>query len=222
MTRPEIKKAKQCPESVGEAWGPWRRFEDEMIKTSPIRRMAKGCVENMTLVEAAVRDAYREMGIEEEYRVLPPITDPQRGLPSPIGLRHDGDQTRDPCVTAESATDPAESLWAHSSPTPQATRFGGRARVEYVVFKMGRNGSVTPVYSNRPAMVAEIARRQGRDAVARVAVMQENGRQYRPVCDEGVFQFWHRGRTRVPIRYPLGVLSAPGAAFRLPTVPQNQ
>jgi hypothetical protein len=50
--------------------------------------------------------------------------------------------------------------------------------VEYVVFTIGRNGSMTPVYSNQPAMVHEIARRQGRDAVARVAVVQENGRQY--------------------------------------------
>jgi hypothetical protein len=50
--------------------------------------------------------------------------------------------------------------------------------VEYVVFKMGRNGSLTPVYSNQPAMVHEITRRQGREAVACVAVLGENGRQY--------------------------------------------
>ena len=44
---------------ASEAWSPWRRFEDEMIKKSPIRRMAKRlCLssEDMTLVEAAVRD----------------------------------------------------------------------------------------------------------------------------------------------------------------------
>ena len=55
---------KQCSDSAGEAWSPWRRFEDEMIKKSPIRRMAKRlCLssEDMTLVEAAVRDEYREM-----------------------------------------------------------------------------------------------------------------------------------------------------------------
>ena len=50
--------------------------------------------------------------------------------------------------------------------------------VEYVVFTMGRNGSLTPVYSNQPAMVHEIARRQGRKAVARVSILRENGRQY--------------------------------------------
>ena len=50
--------------------------------------------------------------------------------------------------------------------------------VEYVVFTMGRNGSMTPVYSNQPGMAPEITRRQGRDAVARVAVVQDNGRQY--------------------------------------------
>jgi len=43
---------------------------------------------------------------------------------------------------------------------------------------MGRNGLMTPVYSNQPAMVHEIARRQGREAVARVGVLRENGRQY--------------------------------------------
>jgi hypothetical protein len=50
--------------------------------------------------------------------------------------------------------------------------------VEYVVFKMGRNGSLTPVYSNQTAMVPEITRRQGSEAVARVAILRENGRQY--------------------------------------------
>ena len=50
--------------------------------------------------------------------------------------------------------------------------------VEYVVFTMGRNGSMTPVYSNQPGMVAEITRRQGHEAVARVAILRENGRQY--------------------------------------------
>jgi recombinational DNA repair protein RecT len=65
MTRQEIEKVKRCSESAGEAWSLWRRFEDEMIKKSPIRRMAKRlCLssEDMTLVEVAVRDEYREMG----------------------------------------------------------------------------------------------------------------------------------------------------------------
>jgi len=84
MTRQEIEKVKQCSESAGEAWSPWRRFEDEMIKKSPIRRMAKRlCLssEDMTLVEAAVRDEYREMGIEEEQAAVPATHQPQRQLP---------------------------------------------------------------------------------------------------------------------------------------------
>src|SRR5438552_14176436 len=88
MTRQEIEKVKQCSESANEAWSPWRRFEDEMIKKSPIRRMAKRlCLssEDMTLVEAAVRDEFREMGVEEEQRALPPATEPQPGLPSATG-----------------------------------------------------------------------------------------------------------------------------------------
>jgi len=55
--------------------------------------------------------------------------------------------------------------------------------VEYVVFTMGRNGSITPVYSNQPAMVPQIARRQGHEAVARVAILRENGRQYYVLSD---------------------------------------
>src|SRR5437870_1816729 len=85
MTRQEIEKVKQCSESASEAWSPWRRFEDEMIKKSPIRRMAKRlCLssEDMTLVEAAVRDEYREMGIEETQAAVPTIGGPQRGQPS--------------------------------------------------------------------------------------------------------------------------------------------
>ncbi|PYV21630.1 MAG: hypothetical protein DMG24_19015 [Acidobacteria bacterium] len=75
MTRKEIEKVKQCSDSASEAWSPWRRFEDEMIKKSPIRRMAKRlCLssEDMTLVEAAVRDEYREMGSRNPKPLLPP------------------------------------------------------------------------------------------------------------------------------------------------------
>src|SRR3989475_5170810 len=84
MTRQEIEKVKQCSESASEAWSPWRRFEDEMIKKSPIRRMAKRlCLssEDMTLVEAAVRDEFREMGIEEAQAAVPAVSEPQRCLP---------------------------------------------------------------------------------------------------------------------------------------------
>ncbi len=85
MTRQEIEKVKHCSESASEAWSPWRRFEDEMIKKSPIRRMAKRlCLssEDMTLVEAAVRDEYREMGVEETQAAVPAIREPQRSLPA--------------------------------------------------------------------------------------------------------------------------------------------
>jgi recombination protein RecT len=215
MTRQEIEKVKQCSESASEAWSPWRRFEDEMIKKSPIRRMAKRlCLssEDMTLVEAAVRDEYREMGIEEEQRALPPVTDPQRGLPSapgratpankppirepqrkaqpilqngtvvphtpPNGSAKAGSQDsgatngKDNTTTVHGVVGPLEP--DGSGNTLRRTGKG----VEYVVFTMGRNGSMTPVYSNQPAMIPEIARRQGHEAVARVAILRENGRQY--------------------------------------------
>jgi recombination protein RecT len=215
MTRQEIEKVKQCSESAGEAWSPWKRFEDEMIKKSPIRRMAKRlCLssEDMTLVEAAVRDEYREMGVEEEQRALPPVADPQRRLPSATGRTtpankpairepqrraqpmppngkaapptpanggakadsQDSDTTngKDRTITVQGVVGPLEP--DASGHTVRRTAKG----VEYVVFTMGRNGSMTPVYSNQPAIVPEIARRQGRDAVARVAVVQDNGRQY--------------------------------------------
>src|SRR5262249_14444065 len=157
--------------------------EDEMIKKSPIRRMAKRlCLssEDMALVEAAVRDEYREMGIEEEQRALAPVSETERRLPPAIGR-------------ASPATKPAiREQHRKAEPGPQSgtgappTRSNGSAKagpqdssatngkdnsttvegvvgplepdasgktirrsgkgVEYVVFTMGRNGSMTPVY----------------------------------------------------------------------------
>lgn len=216
MTRQEIEKVKQCSESAGEAWSPWRRFEDEMIKKSPIRRMAKRlCLssEDMTLVEAAVRDEYREMGIEEEQRALPPVTDPKLGLSSAPGRTTPANKPpiREPQRrvqpipqngNAAAPAPPSNSGAKAGSQEPAATNgkdstttvqgvvgplepdaSGNTIRrtgkgVEYVVFTMGRNGAMTPVYSNQPTMVHEIAGREGHEAVARVAVVQENGRQY--------------------------------------------
>ena len=220
MTRQEIEKVKQCSESASEAWSPWRRFEDEMIKKSPIRRMAKRlCLssEDVTLVEAAVRDEYREMGVEAEQRALPPVTEPQRGLPSASGRATPANKPtiREPQRRAQpvpqngKATPPTPSKGGAEAgsqdsgatngkestitvqgvvgplepdPSGNTIRRSGKG-VEYVVFTMGRNGSMTPVYSNQPAIVPEIARRQGLEAVARVAVVQENGRQYYVLSD---------------------------------------
>jgi recombination protein RecT len=215
MTRQEIKKVKQCSESAGEAWSPWRRFEDEMIKKSPVRRMAKRlCLssEDMTLVEAAVRDEYREMGIEEEQRALPPVTDPQRGLASATGRTTPADKPpiREPQRRAQPI--PENGTAAQPNPSNGGAKQGSQDSgttngqdntttvqgvvgplepdasgstlrrtskgVEYVVFTMGRNGSKTPVYSNQPRMVPEITGRQGLEAVARVAILRDNGRQY--------------------------------------------
>ena len=168
--------------------------------------------EDMTLVEAAVRDEYREMGIEEEQRALPPVTDPQRALPPVTGratpatkppirepqrrvqpvpqygtaappMRSNGSAKagsqglgatngKDNTTTVQGVVGPLEP-----DASGNAIRRTGKG-VEYVVFTMGRNGSMTPVYSNQPAMIPEIARRQGHEAVARVAILRENGRQY--------------------------------------------
>jgi recombination protein RecT len=215
MTRQEIEKVRQCSESADEAWSPWRRFEDEMIKKSPIRRMAKRlCLssEDMTLVEAAVRDEYREMGIEEEQRALPPATDPHRGLPSATGRTTPTNKPaiREPQRRAQpipengTTAQPIHSNGGPKEGSQEAGTTNGKDNtitvqgvvgplepdasghtirrtgkgVEYVVFTMGRNGSMTPFYSNQPGMVPEITRRQGHEAVARAAVVRENGRQY--------------------------------------------
>ena len=55
--------------------------------------------------------------------------------------------------------------------------------IEFVVSTRCRNGWRNPVSSNQPAMVPEIARRQGREAAARVAVVQDNSRQYYVLSD---------------------------------------
>ncbi len=176
------------------------------------QRSPRRSSEDLTLVEAAVRDEYREMGIEEEQRALPPVTDPQRGLPSATGRTTPANKPpiREPQRRAQpipqngttAAPTPSDGGVPPGSQDPGTTNgkdstitvqgvvgplepdaSGQTIRrtakgVEYVVFTMGRNGSMTPVYSNQPAMVHEIARRQGRDAVARVAAVQGNGRQY--------------------------------------------
>ena len=50
--------------------------------------------------------------------------------------------------------------------------------VEYVVFKISHNGSATTLYCRRPDMVPEIARRHGREAVARVTVVRDGNHHY--------------------------------------------
>lgn len=50
--------------------------------------------------------------------------------------------------------------------------------VEYVVFTMGHNGSGTKVYCNRPEMMSEITRRQGREAVAQMEVTGNGSQPY--------------------------------------------
>jgi hypothetical protein len=69
-----------------------------MIKKSPIRRMAKRlCLssEDMTLVEAAVRDEYRQMSIEEGQTAVHAIREPQRNLPAERQRRpHDRHEER--------------------------------------------------------------------------------------------------------------------------------
>src|SRR5262249_9129356 len=158
-----------------------------MIKKSPIRRMAKRlCLssEDMTLVEAAVRDEYREMGIEEEQRALPPVTDPQRGLPSATGRSTPANKPpiREPqrraqpipqngtaaqpnpsnggakegsqdlgTTTGKDSTITVQGLVGPPEPDASGHTIRRTAKgVEYVVFTMGRNGSLTLVYSNQP------------------------------------------------------------------------
>jgi recombination protein RecT len=222
MTRQEIEKVKQCSESATEAWSPWRRFEDEMIKKSPIRRMAKRlCLssEDMMLVEAAVRDEYREMGVEEAQTAVPAIREPQRALPA-AGSNGQGNRLAKPAIREPQRkggspqnngqgvvpanpgdvkpTQPPAAAngavppnGAHSNPItlhgvigPIETDASGNTirrngnGVEYVVFKIAHNGSATAVYSKRPELLSEIARRQGREATARLAIVTDHNCQF--------------------------------------------
>jgi hypothetical protein len=56
-------------------------------------------------------------------------------------------------------------------------RRNGRG-VEYVVFKMGHNGTATTVYCNHPEMMPEIVRRQGREAAVQVEVAGNGSQPY--------------------------------------------
>jgi hypothetical protein len=49
---------------------------------------------------------------------------------------------------------------------------------EYVVFAIGKDGTSTKVYCNKPALIPEISWLEGQEAVAKVAMVSENGRQY--------------------------------------------
>ena len=50
--------------------------------------------------------------------------------------------------------------------------------VAYVVFKLRQNGSANTIYCNNPELMPEIARRQGHEVEARVAVVLDKDRQY--------------------------------------------
>ncbi len=50
--------------------------------------------------------------------------------------------------------------------------------IEYVVFKMGHNGTATTIYCNHPEMMPEIVRRQGREAVAQMEVTGNGSQPY--------------------------------------------
>jgi recombination protein RecT len=224
MTSQEIEKVKRCSDSASEAWSPWRRFEDEMIKKSPIRRMAKRlCLssEDMTLVEAAVRDEYREMGVEETQTAIPAIRELQRSLPA-VGSNGHGNKGPKPAIReprrkgepqqsngqAAAPANPGNTKPKGPPPGPganstvppngsqskaitlrgvigpvEADASGNTIRrngngVKYVVFKIAHNGSATTVYSKRPDMLPEIARREGREAVVRLTVVTDQNHQY--------------------------------------------
>jgi len=49
---------------------------------------------------------------------------------------------------------------------------------EYVVFAIGKDGTSTKVYCNKSHLIPEISWFEGQEAVAEVAIVSENGRQY--------------------------------------------
>jgi hypothetical protein len=163
------------------------------------------------LVEAAVRDEYREMGIEEEERAVPAMLGARPGLPPGNGRgTPEKPSIREPqrkVVPAGANNTAVETKIANGSTTGNVPKSGTNGStagtetvqgivgplepdasgntvrrngkdIEYVVFRMSRNGSSTTLYSNQPEMLPEIARHQGGEAVARVAILRESGRQY--------------------------------------------
>jgi len=50
---------------------------------------------------------------------------------------------------------------------------------EYVVFAIGKDGTSTKVYCNKSHLIPEIKWLEGQEAVAELAILSENGRQYR-------------------------------------------
>jgi len=146
--------------------------------------------------------AHRPASAESEDRMKrapkPPIREPQRKTQSSQGDGSAVDSKKPANGTNGGTTQPA----AAANPTPAANgsqpkvatlrgvvgplepdaagntvRRNGRG-VEYVVFKMGHNGSATTVYCNHPEMMAEITSRQGRAAAAQVEVAGNGSQPY--------------------------------------------
>ncbi len=49
---------------------------------------------------------------------------------------------------------------------------------ESAMFSIEQNGDSTKIYCNKPRLFPELSRLEGQEAVAKVAIVSENGRQY--------------------------------------------
>jgi len=153
----------------------------------------------------AVRDPARKSafaGSHDRMKRAPkaPILEPQRKAESPQGNGTAVDSPKPANGTNGGSSQPAAAV--NPNPTPAANssqpnlttlrgvvgplepdaagntvRRNGKG-VEYVVFKMGHNGTATTVYCNHSEMMPEIVRRQGREAAAQVEVAGNGSQPY--------------------------------------------
>ncbi|HVN78560.1 MAG TPA: recombinase RecT [Terriglobia bacterium] len=77
MPKEEIEKVHRFSKAQGED-SPWATWPEEMVKKTPLRRLCKRLKLTPDVIEATVRDEYRELGYEGEQQKGRPVMMPSR------------------------------------------------------------------------------------------------------------------------------------------------
>ncbi len=189
----------QAPEITAEFYPPLENGSDTSESSNPCNATA-GATSVPAVRDPGRKPAFAASNDRMKRAPKGPIREPQR-KPEPA-------QSHSNAVDAPSPANGSGGGMAQPAPTvntsPNAAANGSRPKlatlrglvgpsepdalgntihrsgngVEYVVFKMRQNGSTSTIYCNDPELMPEIARRQGHQAEARVAVVLDKDRQY--------------------------------------------
>jgi Recombination directionality factor-like len=145
---------------------------DEVSAINPIGepqpklREANPSAENQKTVKPAIREPQRKPLGPTEPNSAPALSaTPGRATKSPEA--NNGEHTTIQGVVGALEPDASGKTMRKAN--------GG---TDYVVFSIRRNGDSTKIYCNKPRLIPEISWLEGQEAVAEVAIVSENGRQY--------------------------------------------